>query len=199
MLCAVAILMAAVLVTPVASSKSSFKLASLDLEPFKETLVENLQKSLPFNLKFTSCNTCVAAFSLLELAKVKGIKDNLRNFATKICNTFEDENVCNGIMMDYFDAFVDNFFARYLTSQHICVFLKTCENHTVEVDFESWKAQVLADKPAAPTASVTRPAFKVLHLTDLHTDLEYTEGALADCAEPFCCRPESGPTPTNST
>lgn len=76
--------------------------------------------------------------------------------------------------------------------------MKKCESNTVAVDFESWKAEVLADKPA-PKPAVTRPAFKVLHLTDLHTDLEYTEGALASCEEPFCCRPESGPAPSDPT
>lgn len=104
--------------------------------------------------------------------------------------------------MDYFDAFVDNFFARYLTSSHICVFMKKCESHDVPVDFTAWKASILAEKPsssAAAPAIKSTGTFNVLHLTDLHTDLEYSVGALADCDQPFCCRPESGATPTNAT
>lgn len=50
-------------------------------------------------------------------------------------------------MMDYFDAFVDNFFSRYLTGQHICVFLKKCVNPNIEVDFAGWKNSILATKP----------------------------------------------------
>jgi len=42
-------------------------------------------------------------------------------------------------MVDYFDAFVNNFFARYLSSGHACIFLKACENKTEKLDFESWK------------------------------------------------------------
>ena len=34
----------------------------------------------------------------------------------------------------------------------------------------------------------------MLHLADLHVDLEYTEGTNAFCNEPYCCRPESNPT-----
>lgn len=103
-------------------------------------------------------------------------------------------------MTDYFGAFVNNFFSRYLTSNHVCVYLKYCENKTENMDFESWKSEVLADKPTvvAPQEKSNK-TFHVLHITDLHTDLEYTVGSLADCDQPFCCRPESGETPTNST
>lgn len=59
-----------------------------------------------------------------------------------------DKDVCQGVMVDYYDAFVDNFFARYLTSDHVCVFLKACENKTEKVDFEAWKTMVLSDKPS---------------------------------------------------
>ena len=35
---------------------------------------------------------------------------------------------------------------------------------------------------------------KIIHLSDIHIDLEYTEGLNAECGEPLCCRP-----PNNST
>lgn len=117
----------------------------------------------------------------------------------------DNESVCQGIMKDYFDAFVDNFFARYLTSQHVCVFLNACQSHDVPVDFESWKEAILATKPSVNkdnnknNSTSNNQTFKVLHLTDLHTDLEYEVGSLADCDEPFCCRPESGEAPADAS
>ena len=38
------------------------------------------------------------------------------------------------------------------------------------------------------------PLIKILHLSDIHIDLEYTEGLNADCGAPLCCRP-----PNNTT
>lgn len=34
--------------------------------------------------------------------------------------------------------------------------------------------------------------FMMLHISDIHTDLEYVVGAKASCKQPVCCRKESG-------
>ena len=34
---------------------------------------------------------------------------------------------------------------------------------------------------------------KILHLSDIHIDLEYTEGLNANCEDPLCCRPPNSP------
>ena len=38
------------------------------------------------------------------------------------------------------------------------------------------------------------PLIKILHLSDIHIDLEYTVGLNAECGAPLCCRP-----PNNTT
>lgn len=38
------------------------------------------------------------------------------------------------------------------------------------------------------------PTLKVLHLTDVHMDTQYTVGEEAQCGEPQCCRPFHDPT-----
>jgi len=43
------------------------------------------------------------------------------------------------------------------------------------------------------------PSRKVLHMTDVHIDLKYTEGAEADCGQPMCCGNSTGPAPTPDT
>ena len=40
---------------------------------------------------------------------------------------------------------------------------------------------------------------KVLHLSDIHIDLEYTEGLNADCEDPLCCRPPNSPPKSGRT
>lgn len=36
------------------------------------------------------------------------------------------------------------------------------------------------------------PVSRVLHISDVHIDPFYIEGANAECGEPLCCREESG-------
>lgn len=36
---------------------------------------------------------------------------------------------------------------------------------------------------------------RVLHLSDIHIDLQYTEGLNAECGEPLCCRPPNNHAP----
>ena len=39
------------------------------------------------------------------------------------------------------------------------------------------------------------PLIRILHLSDIHIDVEYTEGLNAECGEPVCCRPPNNPAP----
>ena len=65
-------------------------------------------------------------------------------------------------MHDYFDSFVENFFARYLSSNHICTYIKACEDNRHKQDFEKWKANILVDKPQNVTNATNGKKFKVL-------------------------------------
>ena len=37
-----------------------------------------------------------------------------------------------------------------------------------------------------------RPVLRALHLSDVHIDMQYEAGTLANCREYLCCRPEVG-------
>jgi sphingomyelin phosphodiesterase len=54
---------------------------------------------------------------------------------------------------------------------------------------------VIKDKPADAQWPKVKPDGKkihIIHISDLHFDFLYKEGAKAQCAEPLCCREESG-------
>ena len=44
-----------------------------------------------------------------------------------------------------------------------------------------------------------KPTKKVLHLSDIHIDLNYQEGTEADCGETVCCEPASPKKGANGT
>ena len=50
--------------------------------------------------------------------------------------------------------------------------------------------QNLYDEIAASTSE--RPILRALHLSDIHIDMEYAEGSLANCKEYLCCRADVG-------
>jgi sphingomyelin phosphodiesterase len=41
--------------------------------------------------------------------------------------------------------------------------------------------------------------YRVVHLSDIHFDKDYTQGTEANCDEPLCCRPQSAPAKNNIT
>ncbi|EAR82947.2 ser/thr phosphatase family protein (macronuclear) [Tetrahymena thermophila SB210] len=177
------------------------KLRTEDLEYYSSEIKQTIEENIQQALQFKTCDACLIAFNMIAPSQVIAIREKLRAIAIKICNSFMDKDVCQGVMVDYFNSFVENFFSRYLTNDHVCVFLKACETKTEQVDFEAWKQMVLADKPAQDKQAAPKnpELFRVLHFTDLHTDLEYEVGSLADCDQPFCCRPESGDAPSDES
>ena len=50
-----------------------------------------------------------------------------------------------------------------------------------------------ADSHAAHSLQPGSPVSKVLYLSDIHFDKNYTAGLNAECGEPLCCRPPNGP------
>ena len=50
-----------------------------------------------------------------------------------------------------------------------------------------------ADSCAAHSLQPGSPVSKVLYLSDIHFDKNYTAGFNAECSEPLCCRPPNGP------
>ena len=43
------------------------------------------------------------------------------------------------------------------------------------------------EEPTMPDPDHDHPSYKVLHLSDVHMDLSYKIGSLADCNRPMCC------------
>jgi sphingomyelin phosphodiesterase len=57
--------------------------------------------------------------------------------------------------------------------------------------FPKWNV-TLSPKPPMrgyPGTNPSNPRIKVLHITDVHVDMNYTIGLSNDCGEPICCRP----------
>ncbi|CAB3361410.1 Hypothetical predicted protein [Cloeon dipterum] len=118
----------------------------------------------------------------------------------------QTERVCRGVL----EMFVDMFYyilternsTEPVTAAEACGFLvfPTCwvdnprYQWTLDLDFLGPKPT--PETPQLPPAG--SPVLKVLQLTDIHVDPNYSVGGNGDCDEPTCCRVDQG-APVNST
>lgn len=117
--------------------------------------------------------------------------------------------VCKGMNL-YTDRVCENMahfftpFAYYiikenpdLSSSDICAVVYQSENcGTPKAEYLQYDVQITGQPPAVsdhkgPGAG-NGQYYKIVHLTDLHFDPEYTQGNNAECTEPMCCRRDQG-------
>lgn len=58
-----------------------------------------------------------------------------------------------------------------------------------------WNVTLPGGNPAPynwPVPQQSAPRLRVLHVSDIHVDLKYVPGSLAECKDPQCCRAEDG-------
>ncbi|CAL8071311.1 unnamed protein product [Orchesella dallaii] len=73
---------------------------------------------------------------------------------------------------------------------------------TVNASMIDWDVSIVGQKPPVvdlPLLPENITTTKVLHLTDIHPDLHYAVGSLADCGTFLCCRPTENDDPSNSS
>jgi len=152
-----------------------------------------------FGLSSTSggikCDVCSFVVDVLKnyLLQKNGF-EKFYELVKQICHfTKLDDRVCDGAIDHYDDIVVDAFIRRFLNGDYVCTLLKIC-NDTTEYDtIDDYARRILADKPEIKEREVVpkkndEDYYKVLQVTDIHLDMEYKEGAVANCNLPLCCR-----------
>ena len=152
-----------------------------------------------FGLSSTSggikCDVCSFVVDVLKnyLLQKNGF-EKFYELVKQICHfTKLDDRVCDGAIDHYDDIVVDAFIRRFLNGDYVCTLLKIC-NDTTEYDtIDDYARRILADKPETKEREVVpkkndEDYYKVLQVTDIHLDMEYKEGTVANCNLPLCCR-----------
>ena len=92
-----------------------------------------------------------------------------------------------------------------LTPDYFCArTIGLCDSPKYEtIDLDDAIANIMQGKPSdanhyidnlykeIATQDVPRETIKVVQFSDVHLDLKYNEGSIADCDVAFCCRTES--------
>ena len=143
------------------------------------------------------CRACSGFFEFLQNSNYTIQKAVLRFLAIEFC-VFEVgyiRSVCKGAVDEMLNPVLDSVKNHYFDKDFACPLLRLCPQVYKTIDIQAYREDILKDKPEPikSTISNSKPnkIIKVLHVSDIHTDLEYKEGSLSNCNEPICCREES--------
>jgi hypothetical protein len=125
------------------------------------------------------CKSCLWSFSKYHnlLEKKYGLT-LFNDFLALFCAIGLDFKICKLAIELYSPTIVDSLIEHYLDAEYICTKSKLCwYSHYNELNPDDYARELLKDKPAKKNDTVdeTAPIWKVLHVTDIHTDLLYEE------------------------
>ena len=142
-----------------------------------------------------SCSLC--SFSIDVLKNYLLQKNGFGKFyalVQEICHfTKVDDKVCDGAIEHYKDIVIDSVIRRFVNGDAVCSFLKICNDTTEYESIEDFAERILKNRPEIKEKEIVKRKndedyYKVVQVTDIHLDMEYKEGTVANCVKPLCCR-----------
>jgi sphingomyelin phosphodiesterase len=141
------------------------------------------------------CKSCLWTFNHIHdvIYKYYG-KIGLFELGDFICHNFihMTKEACHGYVFDYGPIIFDSIIDHYLTGEYICTFMHMCKNnHFITLNADDYARELLKDKPddyVIPKIESYNKIWKVVHVSDIHTDMNYSVGSRGECPDPFCCR-----------
>uniref|UniRef100_A0A0N4ZDK2 Sphingomyelin phosphodiesterase n=1 Tax=Parastrongyloides trichosuri TaxID=131310 RepID=A0A0N4ZDK2_PARTI len=151
--------------------------------------------------KGLECAACTGVVDTLQKMIENGKTDTeIENFLIKSCQDLkiEEDYICDHIIHQFADEVIFVLTHAIVTPAEICgAFVKKCGVSENPLD-DMWPFEIPPGKPVVNSwPKVTNPQSKlrVLHLTDIHIDRNYTVGSEANCGydklidtDAFCCR-----------
>jgi sphingomyelin phosphodiesterase len=143
------------------------------------------------------CKTCLFIFTKIHnfLDKKYGLTFFLK-LLDLLCHYvigFET-SVCKRAIDMWAPTVIDALIEHYFDAEYLCSVPIICKyEHFQRLNPDVYAKELLKDKPEnkAPVITGNR-TLKVLHMSDVHTDLKYQEGSNGNCGKPLCCRAENG-------
>lgn len=145
-----------------------------------------------------SCSACQALLLVLQALAHLG-NDAFSSVITDVCQTLgvEDKDVCAGAIGLEGPILAHDLRGMEIPSKTSELFCMTifglCPWPDVDTSYSvAMPARGPADASATrpgPGPSGQAPPLKVVHISDIHVDLNYTAGASYNCTKNICCRP----------
>ncbi|XP_038051985.1 sphingomyelin phosphodiesterase-like isoform X2 [Patiria miniata] len=149
---------------------------------------------LPF-MGGLECDACKAIMDIVDqLLEKNTTEDVILDVMVEFCKVGEIETprVCEYIAREFKDELFGVLTGHYATPDEICGMLVGSSCDVPYNPNTPWN--VTFPKVAKPPVTIPKPPkagspkLTILHLSDLHWDRMYQEGAEVECGEPLCCR-----------
>lgn len=140
----------------------------------------------------SSCKFLVKNFHTLLNQDL--VFNNVKQVLNFVCGYILDKSVCGDYVGRYAEAFYTSLISKNLDEDFICSLFELCTYNYEKLNADDFASRILKDKPKTPVIPQypSEKTLKVVHLTDMHVDPMYQEGAEAFCGKPFCCRDKTG-------
>jgi len=154
------------------------------------------------------CSTCVNTFNRVNrFIKNHYGHSGLIEFANFICKNFIkiSSEACKSYIGFYTPVLIESLLDHYFTGEYICNYHFICKyDHFRYLTAEQYAERILKNNSTEPEAldyqnkmkdlkhtemiNNNATTWKVLHISDIHTDLGYEEGSIGNCIDPVCCQ-----------
>ncbi|CAF0747954.1 unnamed protein product [Brachionus calyciflorus] len=143
----------------------------------------------------TYCSMCGIIMPVVKFLVITDQTEVVERLALSICVGPDKSNtqMCKQLINTYKKTVYEVLQETPLSEDELCHAFLECKPVTNKV--LNWTIPLTnISKPTITTPktpSPDSPSVRILHLTDIHLDLEYQPGSLANCDQPLCCRNES--------
>ncbi|XP_063678896.1 sphingomyelin phosphodiesterase-like [Bolinopsis microptera] len=146
-------------------------------------------------VKCVACEVFVETLQIL--VQLNASSSEIVSLITKACIILkiEDERVCSYITEEFRDEFVTVLFRLILHPTWLCYAAIGPSCGEPPDIFTFWNVTIPGNKPTGEPLVRPKdglPTLKVVQLSDVHIDLQYTPGSVKKCGEPLCCRDGKG-------
>ncbi|CAJ0914636.1 unnamed protein product, partial [Mesorhabditis belari] len=159
-------------------------LSRKDEDIFQKLVHAVSKKPVDASGKCAVCTLIVDGFQML--LKENSTDEELINFGVNLCKILKAENthVCDTLVPSLLPEVIFMLDKIVVTPNELCgAFVADCGNSTNVFDV-LWPLKIPDGKPAVkpwPQVPKGNPTMRVLHLSDIHIDRQYVEGAEALC------------------
>ena len=167
----------------------SFKLINKFINPagFLFQLIKLRLSQMDDDFSCTLCKRIMAA--VRTTVEEKYTPDEIVHLVVLFCSFSKGYDYCENFYTNYGIPFLINTFVRITNSENFCHTLGLCAEGQDCEDTYDYAIRLLKDKPNKQREKIdtTAPQLKMLHITDIHYDPEYIEGASVYCDYGVCC------------
>ena len=172
------------------------ELAEVILESSGLSIVKNIFSNIFNRKKKISCSGCKFGIDILQqfLLKKKGV-EKFYSLMKSLCSVAKlQSEVCEGAISHYGDIVIESLIRKFADSNYLCALMKSCNDTTEYESIENFAQKTLLNKKEKKNkinyskTENTKNYYKVVQVTDIHLDMEYKEGSIANCNYPLCCR-----------